>query len=45
MPTKLRPIQDVIADPTPELRGKNGGNERDKIQPKPPRQPPPKEKR
>jgi hypothetical protein len=45
MPTKLRPIEDVIANPAPEPRDKNRPTGQDKIEPKPPAQPPPSEKR
>jgi hypothetical protein len=43
MPTKLRPIKDVIANPIP--RGEGRKIARDRIEPKQPPQPPPQDKR
>jgi hypothetical protein len=45
MPQKLKPIDEVIANPSPPAREKSGPGERNRIEPRPPSQLPPKEKR
>jgi hypothetical protein len=45
MPQKLKPIDEVIANPPPVSRGKQREADPHKIDAKPSPQPPPKEKR
>jgi hypothetical protein len=45
MPTKLKPIKDVIANPAKEPRSETRETPQEKLRPEPPREPPPREKR
>lgn len=45
MPQKLKPIDEVIANPPLPAQAKPGPGERQRIEPRPPPQAPPKEKR